>query len=124
MTTPAREYDSLSDDPLSVLSDLVANIGYLSSNYIFRHAEVSGMSPTIMWANVGYRLARLADSVGEDLTVAVATAWNEIKDRKGRMINGVFVKEADLPVPAEAPTKPRRKTSKKTNGRSTTAKSV
>jgi NTP pyrophosphatase (non-canonical NTP hydrolase) len=24
-------------------------------------------------------------------------AWNEIKDRKGKMINGVFVKEADLP---------------------------
>lgn len=26
----------------------------------------------------------------------IANAWNEIKDRKGRMINGVFVKEEDL----------------------------
>ena len=26
----------------------------------------------------------------------VKGAWDEIKDRKGRMINGVFVKEADL----------------------------
>lgn len=26
----------------------------------------------------------------------VAIAWDEIKDRKGRMVNGVFVKEADL----------------------------
>lgn len=35
----------------------------------------------------------------EDFTLkeAVESAWNEIKDRKGKMINGVFVKEADLP---------------------------
>ena len=26
----------------------------------------------------------------------VSSAWEEIKDRKGKMINGVFVKEADL----------------------------
>ena len=24
-------------------------------------------------------------------------AWDEIKDRKGKMINGMFVKESDLP---------------------------
>lgn len=28
----------------------------------------------------------------------VSSAWEEIKDRKGKMINGVFVKEADLGV--------------------------
>lgn len=27
---------------------------------------------------------------------AIETAYNEIKDRKGKMLNGVFVKEADL----------------------------
>ena len=26
----------------------------------------------------------------------IEAAWNEIKDRKGKMLNGVFVKEADL----------------------------
>lgn len=26
----------------------------------------------------------------------IAMAWDEIKDRKGKMIDGVFVKEADL----------------------------
>lgn len=33
-----------------------------------------------------------------DLSIeeCVAAAYNEIKDRKGRMVNGVFVKEADL----------------------------
>ena len=29
-------------------------------------------------------------------TFGVAAAWNTIKDRKGKMVNGVFVKESDL----------------------------
>jgi NTP pyrophosphatase (non-canonical NTP hydrolase) len=34
-----------------------------------------------------------------DLTLAqcLAVAWEDIKDRKGRMVDGVFVKETDLP---------------------------
>lgn len=31
------------------------------------------------------------------LAECLLTAWMEIKDRKGRMVDGVFVKEADLP---------------------------
>jgi NTP pyrophosphatase (non-canonical NTP hydrolase) len=31
-----------------------------------------------------------------DITACVETSYDEIKDRKGKMINGVFVKEADL----------------------------
>ena len=31
-----------------------------------------------------------------DFESCVQAAWDEIKDRKGRMINGVFVKESDL----------------------------
>lgn len=33
---------------------------------------------------------------GFDYLACIEMAWNEIKDRKGRMIDGVFVKEADL----------------------------
>lgn len=33
---------------------------------------------------------------GVDLVEALQIAYNEIKDRKGKMINGVFVKESDL----------------------------
>ena len=29
----------------------------------------------------------------------IEQAWNEIKDRKGRIVNGVFMKEADLEHP-------------------------
>lgn len=31
------------------------------------------------------------------LAECLQVAWLEIKDRKGRMVDGVFVKEADLP---------------------------
>ena len=31
------------------------------------------------------------------LTDCLHVAYNDIKDRKGQMIDGVFVKEADLP---------------------------
>ena len=33
-----------------------------------------------------------------DLTLqeCLSVAWNDIKDRKGKMIDGIFVKEADL----------------------------
>ena len=31
-----------------------------------------------------------------DVKIALIYAWNQIKDRKGKMIDGVFVKEEDL----------------------------
>lgn len=34
--------------------------------------------------------------LGLSLTASANLAWHEIKDRKGRMIDGVFIKEADL----------------------------
>lgn len=39
----------------------------------------------------------LCAQLGLDFQTCVLLAYNEIKDRKGKMINGVFVKEADLP---------------------------
>lgn len=38
----------------------------------------------------------VAELNGFDFLECIGMAWNEIKDRKGRMIDGVFVKEADL----------------------------
>ena len=37
-----------------------------------------------------------AHQLGIDLEDALATAWEEIKDRRGEMRGGKFVKEADL----------------------------
>ena len=41
-------------------------------------------------------LKEAADYFDLDFDECVKAAWDEIKDRKGRMIDGVFVKEGDL----------------------------
>ncbi|MED4172597.1 MazG-like family protein [Halalkalibacterium halodurans] len=41
-------------------------------------------------------LTILATQLGINVEDCIAVAYDEIKDRKGRMIDGVFVKEADL----------------------------
>ena len=55
------------------------------------------------------RIAAIKDGIGDAVVVltilaaqndvpiedCIERAWNEIKDRKGRMVNGVFVKEGD-----------------------------
>lgn len=41
-------------------------------------------------------LTILAEQKGLDIGRCIESAYNEIKDRKGRMIDDVFVKEADL----------------------------
>ena len=43
-------------------------------------------------------LTIIAAQNGLNVTDCLQAAYNEIKDRKGRMIDGVFVKEADLPA--------------------------
>ena len=45
---------------------------------------------------IAYLLRRSAEDLGTTLEECLEMVWNEIKDRKGRMINGVFVKEEDL----------------------------
>ena len=42
-------------------------------------------------------LTIMAAQQGINMEDCVEMAWNEIKDRKGRMVDGVFVKEQDLP---------------------------
>ena len=43
-----------------------------------------------------YCLIKISNEYGLTLESCVQAAWDEIKDRKGRMIDGVFVKEGDL----------------------------
>lgn len=38
----------------------------------------------------------IAEKNGFDYLSCIDMAWNEIKDRKGRMVDGIFVKESDL----------------------------
>lgn len=37
----------------------------------------------------------LAAQTGADIEECIAAAWNEIKDRRGKMIDGIFVRNAD-----------------------------
>lgn len=41
-------------------------------------------------------LTILSMQIGTSIETCVALAYDEIKDRKGKMLNGVFVKESDL----------------------------
>lgn len=41
-------------------------------------------------------LTILSMQLGLDIESCVAAAYDEIRDRKGKMVNGVFVKEDDL----------------------------
>lgn len=41
-------------------------------------------------------LINIAERNGHSITECLEVAYNDIKDRKGRMVDGVFVKEADL----------------------------
>lgn len=41
-------------------------------------------------------LTILSMQLGLDIGLCISGAYAEIKDRKGEMVNGVFVKEADL----------------------------
>ena len=41
-------------------------------------------------------LTVLCQQLGISFEESVELAWDEIKDRRGKMINGVFVKEEDL----------------------------
>lgn len=45
-------------------------------------------------------LINIAERNNLTITECVLQAWNDIKDRKGMMVDGVFVKEADGIVPA------------------------
>lgn len=45
---------------------------------------------------VFYFLSKIALNINLNLENCLLAAYNEIKDRKGKMINGVFVKEEDL----------------------------
>ncbi len=43
-------------------------------------------------------LTILSTQLGFDIEKCISAAYDEIKDRKGKMINGVYVKEEDLNV--------------------------
>lgn len=65
-------------------------------SYITCVSEMNNWRPSLCYDLVR-ALSAAAEFADCGLAECLLTAWMEIKDRKGRMVDGVFVKEADLP---------------------------
>ena len=79
----AVEFDDKSTFPLKAL-------GYLAAD-IARNRDI-----TRSMMNLKYTIHNYCWFYRVKVVDALDQAWNEIKDRKGKMVNNVFVKEADL----------------------------
>ena len=69
--------------------------------YICRNSEPADVYRTGRMKDMVRALNAASAFAGASLAECLLTAWMEIKDRKGRMVDGVFVKEADLPTSPE-----------------------
>lgn len=94
----------LEQDSSEVVLRLLYELDYITerSNPKLYTWRTERMRDMIRWLVVA------AKRVDSSLEECLLTAWMEIKDRKGRMVDGVFVKEADLPTSPqqEAPVPP------------------
>lgn len=70
-------------------------LGDLSKLLIFKKCNFDNEYYRSIYEIV-YFLSKIALGCDVDLMYCVDKAWHEIKNRKGRMVNGVFVKESDL----------------------------
>jgi hypothetical protein len=85
-----QSHQGIVSDPLVVCSSslgVMAN-GIIKNDVVQVADGVSGLVKGIQI---------LCDSTVLDIHECMSEAWEEIKDRKGVMLNGTFVKEADLP---------------------------
>lgn len=75
------------------IKSLVAWLGFGISDAI---TDNVGYGDHISWETEIAYLRRIADLSGSNLEECVQIAYNDIKDRKGQMVNGVFIKEGDV----------------------------
>lgn len=86
----ARNLDTA--DPMKQIVKLGEEFGELCSGLAkAKDAEVQDAIGDIVVV-----LTILAMQTGTSIEHCTALAYEQIKDRKGRMVNGVFVKESDL----------------------------
>ena len=73
----------------TLLCDIAISIGDLSGNFGPRtnKRNIQEINRYLQIISIRY---------GTTLEACLELAWNEIKDRKGKMVDGVFVKEEDL----------------------------
>lgn len=78
--------------PQAQFVKLIEEVGELATGMAKNRTELikDGIGDAVVVLTI------LAAQYGYSLEECVEAAYNEIKDRKGKMVNGVFVKEADL----------------------------
>ena len=69
---------------------LIQEVGELSDN-VCKNRDIRDDIGDIMVV-----LINIAERNNLSLTECLEVAYNDIKDRKGRMVDGIFVKESDL----------------------------
>jgi NTP pyrophosphatase (non-canonical NTP hydrolase) len=77
-------------DDKSQLCKLMEEFGELSSNVVKGNDVSDDIGDMIVV------LINIAERNGLSMVECMSQAWDDIADRKGRMIDGVFVKESDL----------------------------
>ena len=77
-------------NPESQMLKLVEEVGELASDIAKRRDVKDSIGDSLVV------LTLIARQFGTNLEECYSLAYNEIKDRKGRMINGTFVKDQDL----------------------------
>lgn len=88
----AHERNLLTADPVKQMLKLFEEVGEISA--ALARGNMQEAFDGIGDADVV--LTILARQLGSSLEECTALAYNEIKDRKGKMIDGIFIKEADL----------------------------
>ena len=72
------------------------NVARLGDNLISLSLSLSEKRiPCYLYSNIKGYLEVIAESINTTLVDCVSIAYNDIKDRKGVMFNGVFIKDSD-----------------------------
>lgn len=79
-------------DSFRQMTKLVEEVGELAHGIAKNRPEeiADGIGDAVVVLTI------LAAQNGLSIEECIERAWNEIKDRKGRMSNGVFIKDSDL----------------------------
>lgn len=79
----------------SDVSGILAEVDAVSHGLVAAVALFDDVPAREMLGKLATLIAILALQLDTDLGACMDAAWEEIKDRKGRMVDGVFVKEGD-----------------------------
>lgn len=93
----AKERGIDTADPTKQMLKLYEEVGELSAGLAKSQPDkiIDGIGDTFVVLTI------LAQQLGPDIKTCAQAAYDEIKERKGQTINGVFVKQADIPATKE-----------------------